>query len=45
MRERDGSVGGKMEWESHKRDILIESHPYGVREKPGARESPRSPQG
>ena len=45
MREQDGLVRGGMEWESKERDFSIEGGHCSAREKPSAREIPRSPQG
>lgn len=50
LKEQDGWagyrrwVGGRTEGESNKKDILMGTH-FRIREKPGAWESLRSPQG
>lgn len=45
MREWSGLTGGRTEWKSNEKELLIEGDIYGVREKPGSREIPRNLQG
>ena len=44
MRTRNGQAGGAAERESNERYLDSGNH-YGGKEKPGARELPRNPQG